>query len=934
MDAIPRSPDPANAADPAAAGAPGRAPADTAGGAGGAGGVGGVGGAGPGGGTGGGTGGGGGGRPRRGRLRIHLGAAPGVGKTYAMLSEGRRRADRGTDTVIALVESHGRPRTAELAEGFEIIPRRMLVYRGSRFAEMDVDAVLARRPTLALVDEYAHTNVPGSRNPKRWQDVEELLDAGIDVVTTANIQHLESLNDVVTAITGVPQRETIPDAVVRAADQVELVDMAPEALRRRMAHGNVYSAEKVDAALANYFRVGNLTALRELALLWVADKVEEQLDAYRASHGISATWEARERVVVALTGGPEGETLIRRAARIAARNPTGADLLAVHVSRSNGLTGTDPGALARQRALVESLGGTFHHVLGDDIPTALLDVARAQNATQLVLGTSRRGRFAQMISPGVGITTLARSGTIDVHLVSHEASGRGARLPRISRGLTRGRQLAGLGLALGALSVITVLAVHGHKALNLTSDTLLYLIAVIAVAIVGGIWPALLAAVAAALLLGYFVTPPPHEWRVAERNNAVALVGFVAVAIAVSRIVDLAANRTSQAARASAEAETLAVLAGTVLRVDRPLPAILERLRETFAMTSVTLLENVEARSADAAVTEDDDARGARGANGRDRWEVVAAVGPTPCDRPSQGDVEVPVDRRFTLVLRGRPVPAGDRRLLGAFAAQAAAAAERHQLTEAAAEVRPLAEANRVRSALLTAVSHDLRTPLAAAKAAVTGLRADDVDWSDEERAELLATADESLDRLTGLVENLLDLSRLQAGAVSVFPRAVHAEDVVARALDGLGPSAVGVRVRIGADVPAIRVDPGLLERVVANLVANAVRYAPPGTPPLVTASALGGRVQIRVVDRGPGVPAVDHDAIFQPFQRLGDVDNTTGTGIGLALSRGLTEAMDGTLRPEQTPGGGLTMVVDLPAADDGAAASNLEEPENRGDAR
>ncbi|MGN6171461.1 MAG: universal stress protein, partial [Streptosporangiaceae bacterium] len=310
----------------------------------------------------------------RGQLRIYLGNAAGVGTTYDMLCEGHRRAERGTDVVVGFVETHGRKHTAELIEGLEVVRRARIAYRGTTFEEMDLDAVLARRPEVALVDELAHTNVPGSRNAKRWQDVEELLDAGIDVISTVNIQHLESLNDVVEKITGVPQRETIPDAVVRAADQVELVDMTPEALRRRMAHGNIYPPEKIDAALTNYFRAGNLTALRELALLWLADKVDEGLQRYRAEHHIRVTWEARERVVVALTGGPEGETLIRRAARIAARS-SGGDLLAVHVTRSDGLTGADPAALAAQRRLAESLGGSYHQVVGDNIPEALLTFA-------------------------------------------------------------------------------------------------------------------------------------------------------------------------------------------------------------------------------------------------------------------------------------------------------------------------------------------------------------------------------------------------------------------------------------------------------------------------------------------------------------------------------------------------------------------------------
>ncbi|WP_045877194.1 ATP-binding protein [Pseudofrankia sp. DC12] len=894
--------------------------------------------------------------PRRGRLRIYLGAAPGVGKTYAMLSEGHRRAGRGTDTVIGLVETHGRHLTAEMIGEFEIVPRRTFSHRGARFTEMDVDAVLNRKPALALVDEYAHSNVPGSRNPKRWQDVEELLAAGIDVVTTLNIQHLESLNDVVSTITGVPQRETIPDAVVRAADQVELVDMAPEALRRRMAHGNVYAADKVDAALANYFRVGNLTALRELALLWVAGKVEDQLDRYRVDHGITDTWEARERVVVAITGGPEGDTLIRRAARIAARSTGGSDLLAVHVSRPDGLvTGADPAALARQRTLVESLGGSYHLVLGDNVPKALLDFARAENATQLVLGASRRGRFAQLVSRGVGVTTTARSGSIDVHLVTHEESSAGGRPSRPSaedvpktgaswvfgagrgRGrassltLAAGRQLAGFALAGAALALLTVLAASGRTEVNLTSDTLLYLLVVVVAAFVGGIWPALATAVAASLLLNFYFTPPLHTWTIDDRNNAFALAAFVAVAIAVSRVVDLARRRSVQAARASAEAEALATLAGTVLRSEHPLPAILERVREGFGMTSVTLLT----ASSGGDVSGNGTSGGTAGGGvpspppgpGRDRWEVVANVGPKPSEHPSDGDVEVPAGR-FTLVLRGRPLPAADRRLLAGFAAQAATAAERLRLAQEAASVKPLAEADRVRSALLAAVSHDLRTPLAAAKAAVTGLRAEDVVWSPEERAELVATADESLDRLTTLVENLLDMSRLQAGVLSVFPRAVHVEDVVALALDCLGPDATGVRIQVSADpeVPAMRADPVLLERVIANVVANAIRFSPTGSPPLVSASTLGDRVQIRVVDRGPGVPKTDRDAIFQPFQRLGDRDNTVGTGLGLALSRGLTEAMGGTLTPEDTPGGGLTMVVELPADNGGTGEMTTSE--------
>ncbi|MFJ8579296.1 DUF4118 domain-containing protein [Micromonospora sp. NPDC093277] len=839
----------------------------------------------------------------RGELRIYLGAAPGVGKTYAMLEEAQRRAERGTDVVIGLVESHGRPHTAAMIADLEVVPRRAITYRGAGFTEMDLDAVLARRPEVAVVDELAHTNVPGSRHDKRWQDIQELLDAGISVLSTVNIQHLESLNDVVAQITGVTQRETVPDQVVRAAEQVELIDMTPEALRRRMAHGNIYRPDRIDAALGNYFRVGNLTALRELALLWLAGKVDEQLDAYRAQHGISATWEARERVVVALTGGPEGETLIRRAARIAARSK-GADLLAVHVARSDGLAGADPARLARQRVLVESLGGTYHQVLGGDIPAALLDFARGVNATQLVLGASRRGRFAQLLSRGVGVTTTALSGPIDVHLVTHAEAGRGRRAASVPAALSRRRRLLGYALALLGMPLLAVL-LAALPDLTLTNDILLFLAGVVGVALVGGLWPALVAALGGSLLLNWFFTPPYHALTIAQADNLLALGVFVGVAIAVSWVVDVAARRTREAARASADAQTLATVAGGVLRGERPLPALLDRLRETFGLRAVSVLELVAE---------------AEGRPGRAReeaaWRVVAGVGDAPPGSPSAGETAVPVDDRLTVVLSGRRLEAADRRVVEAFAAQAAVALRQERLAEEAATARPLAEADRLRTALLAAVSHDLRTPLASAKAAVSSLRSHDVEFGAEDRDELLATADESLDRLGRLVANLLDMSRLQAGVLGVTAAAIGLEDAVPRALDELGPAAADVVTDIPADLPAAVADPGLLERVLVNIVANALRHSPPGRPPTITASAHAGRVELRVIDTGPGIPEDQWEHVFLPFQRLGDRDNQTGVGLGLALSRGLAEAMGGSITPETTPGGGLTMVVRLPAAE------------------
>jgi two-component system sensor histidine kinase KdpD len=542
--------------------------------------------------------------------------------------------------------------------------------------------------------------------------------------------------------------------------------------------------------------------------------------------------------------------------------------------------------------LVESLGGTYHQVVGSDVPQGLLDFARGVNATQIVLGASRRGRIAQLLSAGVGVTVTALSGSIDVHLVTHDwiRSGFSRRVPPA---LSRTRRITGFALVLLGLPVLTALLKAGPP-ISLTNDILIFLAAVVGISLVGGLWPALLAAVAGSLLLNWFFTPPIGRFTIAERDNLLALAIFVVVALAVSWVVDTAARKTRQAARASAEAQTLATVAGGVIRGER----LLERLRETFSLDSVTLLEN---------------------------GQIIACVG-EPCTDPRSADAEVKVDDEHTLLLRGHPLDASDRRIVEAFAAQAALAVKQERLSAEAAAAKPLAEADRMRTALLAAVSHDLRTPLASAKAAVAGLLSDEVHFDEADRRELLETADVSLNRLDRLVANLLDMSRLQAGALGMTMIDVGLEDVVPRALDDLGGT---VTSQLPADLPAVHADPGLLERILVNVIGNALRYSPDDKPPLITGSTLGDVVELRVIDHGPGIPEDRWDDVFLPFQRLGDHappttppatpgrtkdDPKAGVGLGLALSRGLTEAMGGTLTPSATPGGGLTMVLALPA--------------------
>jgi len=853
---------------------------------------------------------------RRGGLRVYLGAAPGVGKTVAMLGEGLRRAERGQDVVVAVVETHGRAHTAAALAGLEVVPRQRLAHPASpatTLEEMDVDAVLARAPRHALVDELAHTNAPGARNAKRWQDVEELLAAGIDVTTTVNVQHLESLNDVVAQITGVRQRETVPDDVVRAADAVELVDMSPQALRRRLAHGNVYAAERVDAALANYFRVGNLTALRELALLWTADRVDAALATYRAEQGIAAPWAARERVVVALTGGPEGDALLRRAARVSQR-AAGGELLALHVSRSDGLTGAAPDALARQRVLAESLGGSWHSVVGEDVAAGVLDFARGVNATHVVVGASRRSRLAAALAPGVGQRVIDGSGDIDVQVVTHDAARgghRGTGGPPPSP-LPGRRRAAGWVLAVVAPVALTALLHVTRVNHELPSELLLFLALVVGVALVGGMWPALLAAVLSGLLANWFFTPPYGTLTIARPANALALFVLVSVGAAVAAVVDTAARRARDAARARAEADVLATLAGSVLRGAEAVPALLERLVETFGLRGAALLE----RTHDAPGT------------ARDVWDAVAAAGSPPPASPEAADAALPVAEHLSIAITtresGRPLSASDLRVLTAVAAQAGTLLERDRLREAARGARREEERTATRTALLAAVSHDLRTPLASAKASASTLRALGAELDDADRAVLLSDVEAAVDRLQGLVDNLLDMSRLDAQAVRVRSEPVSLDELVPRALAGLAPEqAAAVDLDVPEDLPLAMTDAGLVERALGNVVENAMRHAvgaAPGSRVLVQAAHVGrggtaGELLVRVVDTGPGIPDDRKAQAFSAFQRLGDAPAGHGTGLGLAVARGLVEACGGTVEADDTPGGGLTVVLRLPVA-------------------
>jgi two-component system sensor histidine kinase KdpD len=761
------------------------------------------------------------------------------------------------------------------------------VYRGAELDDMDLDAVLARRPHVALVDEMAHTNAPGSPHTKRWEDIEALLDAGIDVITTLNVQHLESLNDALTRITGVEQRETIPDDVVRRADQIELVDMAPEALRRRIAHGNVYPPERIDPALGNYFRTGNLSALRELALLWVADRVDDELLEYRDEHGIERPWETRERLVVAITGAPSAQHLIRRAARVAERSR--AELLGVHVRRTDGLgaAGGDD-RIAAHRQLLSDLGGRYHEIVGDDPAESLVAFARAENATQLVLGTSRRTRINELLHGSIINGAVRASPDIDVHIVAHDDDTDTATRPRRLRPtsrpvpLSRSRHLSAWLLAIAGPPLLTAAFVPFREDEGLPGVLPAYMLVVVITALLGGTTPALVAAILGFVVGNLVLTQPYGTLRITELPSVVALTAFLAVAVIVALIVGRLARRTAEAQRSRAQSQALASSAASLAASDDAVTMLLDKLRSTLSLDAVT-------------ITEGD--------------TPIASVGQTD-QSPAAGGERIELPDQRALVYSPSITDPDDRVIVRAFADQLATAMRRSELVAAETQARTLAEIDQFRTALLHAVSHDLRTPLAAIKAAASSLEQDDVDWPDDARRDFVATIVEEGDRLDRIITNLLDASRLEAGVLSVHSTPIDPNEMLERAAHS-APPGIDISVDIPADGPSIYADRALLERVLENLLINAARYAPGPVQLHVDHDCDAGTSSIRVIDHGPGVPATMYDALFKGFQRLDD--RGAGVGLGLAVSNGFVQAMGGLLVPSETPGGGLTMSIILP---------------------
>ena len=826
---------------------------------------------------------------KRGSLRVYLGSAPGVGKTYRMLDEGWRRRERGTDVVVGVVETHDRPLTAAQLRDLEVVPRAVREYRGTRLEEMDLEAILARRPAVVLVDELAHTNVPGSTHEKRWQDVETLLDSGIDVITTVNIQHLESVNDVVRKITGITQKETIPDAIVRRAEQVELVDITPEALRRRMAHGNIYAAEQVDASLTNYFRVGNLSALRELALLWLADRVEDALQRYLDDHDIDETWETRERLIVGVSGTASDEALLRRAARVASR--TGTELVAVHVVAMDDPRGAR-GDLAAVRQLVTEFEGRFEEVVGDDVAASLVAFTRSERGTQIVLGTSRpRSRWRRSGRIVAGVLRNARD--LDVHVIALDTAAGEApvRPPRQRTGTTLARVAASLTLGAGALALATWVMTLSHGRVSLSTVSLGFLVVVVTTTVAGGLIAGVVSALAAAGLENYYFVAPRHTLNVASPDDVVALLAFLLFAIGASVGVSQLTRRSNEAERSRAEAQVLANAAGAIASSLEDVRPLLESLRAIFAASAVSI------------ATRHDGA-----------WSSAVSVG----DSTDLTSREIfAIDDDHHLVVEGATLAPPDQELIGAFARRISAGLRAQVVAYDATELERLAQAEARRHALWQTLSRDLREPLDALDAATANLASsDDLATGDVHHATALIAAE--VHRLGRLLTNILDAGRLDAGDLVARIEPTTLAHLVAEASARIDTHAHPLDVTIPDDLPALHTDVELATRVFANVLSNACRFSPRDATVHVRAGLVDHAVEVLIIDRGPGISAATREAILDPANYLSDAQ--LAAGLNLSVAVGLLRLLGGAIELDDAPGGGLAAIIDLPISPTRAA--------------
>ncbi len=864
-------------------------------------------------------------RTARGQLKIFLGYAAGVGKTYAMLEAARVRRAAGVDVVVACVETHGRVDTEALLAGLEIIPLRQVEYRGIALPEMNLDAVLARRPQLALVDELAHTNAPGSRHPKRYQDVEELLAAGIDVYTTLNIQHLESINDVVAQITGVIVRETLPDKVIDEAGEIELIDLPPDELLQRLREGKVYLPQQAVRAIEEFFRKGNLTALRELALRRTAKRVDDQMRDYMRTRSIPGPWPANERLLVCVSASPLSERLVRAARRMA--DQLGAEWFALNVETPgySRLSSDERDQLARTLRLAEELGARTRSLPGPSVPEVVLDYAHRHNITKLIVGQSPQPRWIELLRGSIVDQLLRLSGGIDVYVISNEPTAQ-PHLPESSSWRPHRplwRYFQGL-LLVGATTVLSALARSFVTAP--TNLVMIYLASVVIAALYLGRGPSLMVAFLSVVAFDYFFVPPQLTLTVYDTEYLLTFLGLFIVSLVISTLAvrsreqaEAAREREAQTATLYAFSSALAAAASLEEIIDQ----IVMQLGENFSREVVVLLpENqhltVSGHSPDIQLDDSELAVAAWAYQhgqpaGRDTDTLPAAKVRYLPLKTAHGVIGVlgvmPHDSTKHLT-------PDQRRQMEVYASQAAVAIERAQLAEQTRQTQVLQATEKLQTALLNSISHDLRTPLVSITGALSSLHEDGA-LDETARRSLIDTARGEAERLNRLVGNLLDMTRLEAGALRLQEEPCDIQDVIGSALERLGERAADrtITLNIAPDLPLIPMDFVLIVQVLVNVLDNALKYSPPAAPIEISVSYAGAFAEIAVADRGVGIPHDDLARVFDKFYRVQNPDNVGGTGLGLSICKGIVEAHGGFIGAENRSGGGTIVTIGLPLA-------------------
>ena len=872
----------------------------------------------------------------RGKLKIFLGAAPGVGKTYEMLSQGRQRRLEGVDAVIGVVETHGRIETETLTKGFEVVPKKRSLYKGRVMAEMDLDAILVRHPKLVLIDELAHTNAEGSRHPKRYQDVEEILAAGIDVYTTVNIQHIDSLNDVIAQITRIRVRETVPDEILDNADEIELVDTTADDLLQRLREGKVYVKEQAERALKHFFSPANLTALRELALRRTAQRVDREMTDYLQAHAIAGPWPAGERILVCINEHPSCAELVRRARRLADSLQATWTAIYIEGPRHLNLSETEKDRVADTMRLAKRLGGEVVTVPGRDIAPALLDYARRNNVTQILIGKSERTRWFEMLHGSVVRELMRDSGAISITAVRAEGEGIKPKsvgtAPRRDGELWQSYAWSMLAVAVtGAVGwVFNEISAHA-----LGSIAMFFLVPVLLSAITFGLRPALATAFVSTMAYNFFFLPPLYTFTIADPNNwisfAVLLVVAVTAANLASRVraqANLAAQRAAVAGELYRFAGKLAATAG----VDDILWAAAFQIASMLKVNVVILLPDADGRLAiRSGYPPEDELDPQDLAAAAWCWEKGVATGRNAETIPGARRLFLPMRTGHGLVgvigfmAEDKPVlfSPEDRRLLDALLDQTALAVERSELARRVDEAQVRAEADKLRVAILSSLSHDLRTPLASILGASTSLLSGKALYGAKETEELLGTIRDEAERLDRFVGNLLDMSRLEAGVLGAKPEPVPAREMVDAALKRLGRrlSAHRIAIEVADDLPLVSADPVLLEQALVNVLDNAGKYAPQGSTIRVAGKAQASTVVLRIEDEGPGIAEEELPHIFDKFYRAKSADRRiAGTGLGLAVARGFVEVFGGKLEAANrsgTRGAVLTMTLPIAAGHD-----------------